>query len=47
MASLNLAIDDTLLRRARAALAQFEAVGDGSFSASGAPWTRESLHERG
>jgi hypothetical protein len=76
MASLNLAIDDTLLRRAReaalrentslnalvrdflgryveernrrlAALAQFEAVADGSFSASGAPWTRESLHERG
>ena len=75
MASLNLAIDDTLLRRAReaalrentsvnalvrdflgryvdgrsrrlAALAQFEAVAAGSSSASGAPWTRESLHER-
>ncbi len=75
MASLDLAIDDTLLRRAReaalrentsvnalvrdflcryveassrrlAALAQFEAVAAGSSSASGVPWTRESLHER-
>jgi hypothetical protein len=32
--------------RRPAALAPFEAVADGSASASGAPWTRESLHER-
>ena len=32
--------------RRLAALAQFEAVAAGSSSASGAPWTRESLHER-
>jgi hypothetical protein len=32
--------------RRLAALAQFEAVAAGSSSASGVPWTRESLHER-
>jgi hypothetical protein len=32
--------------RRLAALAQFEAVARGSSSASSAPWSRESLHER-
>jgi hypothetical protein len=32
--------------RRLAALAQFEAVAEGSASSSSAPWTRESLHER-
>jgi predicted transcriptional regulator len=31
--------------RRLAALAQFEAVAEGSASSSSAPWTRESLHE--
>jgi hypothetical protein len=50
--SVNALVRDFLERyvdarsRRLAALAQFEAVADGSSSASSAPWSRESLHER-